>query len=136
MANDSKVPPSEIMEGAITMAGSICITCELCDRTHFASGEPDFFDPGELGELREKAAKEPEKYLEDAGSDSLSWGRIDGKQAVIGCPCNGLKRYEDFIWNNRHVISKYLEARAKDRLAQAQHDSDLAKGVKKAVSGT
>lgn len=136
MANDSKVPPSEIMEGAITMAGSIAITCELCDRTHFASGEPAFFDKGELAELRAKAEKEPEKYLEDAGSDSLSWGRIDGKQAVIGCPCNGLRRYEDFIWQNRHVIAKYLAARAKDQLAQAQHDSDLALGVKKSVSGS
>lgn len=126
-------PPSEHMERAVQRAGSISITCELCKREHFASGSPGYFEEGELEKLQAKAEKDPDKYVEDHSSDDVPWGHIDGKQAVIGCPCNGLRRYEDFIWHNRDVIARYLVNRAKENLEDAQRDVELAAGVKKAT---
>lgn len=130
---DHPQPPSETIEHVVRSAGSLVIDCELCGRTHFATLEEGRFDDGELEDLRAKAKKEPAKYVEDPGYDSIIWGKIGGKQAVIGCPCNGLRPLEDFIWGSRHVILKYLETRATERLEQAQEDAKDVIQTKKAV---
>jgi len=113
---------TEDFEDAVRHAGSLVVTCELCDRTHFATMEEGTFDRGELEDLRAKAAKEPDKYIEDPSYDSISWGTLDGRQAVIGCPCNGMAKYEDFIWKNRYVIAKYLK-RKSERLSKSAADN-------------
>lgn len=130
---DYSEAPSELMESVIRSAGSLVVDCELCDRTHFATMEPNVFDEGELKDLREKAKKEPDKYIEDSSYDTVSWGKINGKQAVIGCPCNGLKPIEDFIWRSRYVILEYLERRSKERFEDAKRDFETVEKTKKAV---
>lgn len=123
MKDDPKAP-SELMERVIRSGGSLVADCKLCGRTHFATMEANVYDAGELEALRTKAKAEPDKYIEDPSYDSIPWGRIDGKQAVLGCPCNGLRHYEDFIWQNRHVILDYLERRAAERMRAARADTE------------
>lgn len=123
MTEKKPEPPSEMFENAVRSAGSLVIDCELCGRTHFATLETGPFDEGELEDLRAKAKKDPDRYVEDPGYDSVAWGMVDGKQAVIGCPCNGLRRYEDFIWGNRSVIAAYLRNRSEERLKSAERES-------------
>jgi len=131
MADDPK-PPSELFERVIINAGSLVIDCELCGRTHFATMESGIYGEGELEELLEKAKNNPEKYIQDPSYDMISWGTIDGKQAVIGCPCNGLRKYEDFIWHNRTVILEYLERRTAETLKRAKRDVENVERAKKA----
>jgi len=120
---------TEEFEGCVQHAGSLVITCELCGRTHFATMEEGRFDEGELEDLREKAKKEPDKYIEDPSYDSISWGRIDGKQAVIGCVCNGLAKYEEFIWRNRHVIARYLKEKSERLAKESANDAKAMKEI-------
>jgi len=129
-------PPSETFERVIQRAGSLVQTCELCKRVHFATAEEGVFEKGELADLRAKAKARPGAYIEDGSYDSVSWGTIDGQQAVIGCPCNGLRRYENFIWNNRFLIMEYLKQKAKDQLEEAtrlaKDSAEAAEAVEKA----
>lgn len=104
--------------------GSPCIDCQFCNRTHFAHN----CDDADL--LREKAKKEPEKYIEDTRNDSLAWGCVDGKRYVWRCPCDAMARYEDFIWRHRELIAKYLKKRAAANADAANRDNALIEGLK------
>lgn len=134
--NDLDHPPSEEFERAISHTGSIHVSCELCGRVHFATASPGYFDDGELEQLRKNAEADPIKYVEDGNSDSISWGTINGKQAVIGCPCNILSNFENFIWQHREIIASFLKAKTAKRLENAVRDvktsETIAESVKKA----
>lgn len=71
---------SEDFWDTIIHSGSIVSTCEFCGKTHYSTEEENSFEEGELEELREKAKKEPDKYIEH--SDMVRWGTLNGKQAV------------------------------------------------------
>lgn len=122
-------PVSELFENCVRSAGSIVITCQLCGRTHFGTEDAGTFEEGEHEALVAKAKKSPDKYVQDHSGDMISWGYIDGQQAVIGCPCNGLARYEAFIWQNRRAIIEYLKRRTQDNLKAAQGDVDLVSQI-------
>jgi hypothetical protein len=111
---DIQEPPSDEFNDAVRDSGTCCaVECGFCGRVHFVSGRGHGdYDTGELEKLQAKAKAEPEKYLEESLYDVISTGWIDGREAVIGCPCNALRRYEDYIWSNRLMICKYLAARA------------------------
>ncbi len=89
----SKKAPSLQFEDAFVGAStSTTILCQLCGRIH--------------------CGEECDEDLEGIDTDGLvvqerSWaahGVIDGKQFGEGCPCNGLRKYEDFIWKHRYQI--------------------------------
>lgn len=125
--------PSEEFWGSVIHAGANVIDCGFCGRTHFVGLDSGLdFEDGELEELTEQNKQNPDKYIFH-NEVSVPWGYLDGKQAVYGCPCNKASRYEDFIWNNRHIIEGYLSARAKKQLERAKKDSQLAEKVKEAV---
>lgn len=102
--------PSEFFERAITDGGSIVMDCGWCGRTHFEDSERagDWSD-GELDRLRENVKEKPDKYV--ACEYSVMGGHVEGKMFVIGCPCNSVRPYENFIWNHRGIIAKYLHSR-------------------------
>ena len=115
---------SELFEDIITSShGSPCAKCEHCGRVHFTHEDDD------IESLREKAAKEPDKYLEDAMSDSLAWGYLDGKQYIWNCPCDSGARYEEFIWRHREMIAEYLKRRTQENLKRAQEDAKIAEAI-------
>lgn len=52
---------------------------------------------------------------------------------VIGCPCNQLRRYEDWVWTNRERILDYLKVRNAGELREAmslQNQCNQAEGHK------
>ncbi len=120
---------SEVFEDCVRSAGSLVITCELCGRTHFATMEEGTFDEGELEELRAKAKKEPNKYIEDPSYDSIVWGYVDGKQAVIGCPCNEMAKFEKLFWENRYLIARYLKKRSELHAKAAAENAKAMKEI-------
>lgn len=110
--------PSELFMDLICDGGTPSIDCQLCGRTHFATGIHNDISPEELADLNEKANKEPDKYVR-SDNDSIGFGWFNGMQVVYGCPCGKLKRYEDFIWHNKHLIIRYIKARAADDAKKA-----------------
>lgn len=126
MPDKVKLPkPSDMFIDIVCTYGTIRASCELCSREHFASYNNDGnFNEGELEELRKKAKEKPEKYIEWPDSSSISHGTIEGKQAVWGCECNGMFKYENFIWTHRYLIAEYLMKRANDEAQTAKEDLD------------
>lgn len=125
--------PSKLFEDIISDSGSISIICEMCGRTHFGTASPNLFEEGELEELRKKAKKNPGLYLEDSDNDCIGWGIIDGKQVVIGCPCKSLRKYEAFIWTNRHIIMDYLTQRLEEEFTEKRSEFESAQRSAKAL---
>jgi len=128
--------PSQEFEEAITHGNSIEIYCELCGITHVGSDGnvlSDNFGEEEFKKFKEKMAKNPEKYIHHPETDYVQWGTIDGKQAVIGCPCNKLSLYETLFWDSRHIISEYFSSRAKNELESAEANMSLAVKVKNTI---
>ena len=123
-------PPSEEFLQAVQHAGSLVISCEFCDRTYFATWcENDYDDEEELEELREQAKKEPDKYIEWGDVSSISWGTVDGKQYVLDCPCNGARKYEDWILRHRWIIAEYFKSRATKLKEEAEREVNLSEGL-------
>lgn len=49
-----------------------------------------------------------------------------GKTAVVGCPCNILRKIEDLFWKNRRNIMSYVSARVKDIVEHALEDEGMS----------
>lgn len=128
--------PSEEFKLAVRHAGSISVDCELCGRIHFGNDEnalEESYGKGYYQKLLRNNKKDPDKYVYHADEDMVPWGRIDGKQAVIDCKCNQLSKYEKFLWNHRHLIANYFEARAKKMIEHAKSNKDLSNKLKNVV---
>ena len=102
---------------------SVVIDCEHCGRTLFDPTGQDM-EEGELNKLLKKQKRHPQKYISVNGR--VSWCRIEDKQTVVGCPCGKMAAYEEFIWDNRHLICGYLNQRASAELRVAAEIADLA----------
>lgn len=119
---------SDAFMDAVCRSGALCqVLCEFCKRTHFMgehySGD---YEDGELEDLQIKAQKYPGQYIEHNGYDSISWGMINGKQIVWGCPCNSARQFEQWIWSHRYIISKYLRTRAESIQLDAKFAQEVA----------
>lgn len=123
---------SEYFERAFTDSGSIRVLCDFCGREHFANDErAGDWEEEELEELRKRAREEPEKCM-GWDYDSISWGYLAGQRYVPGCPCEPEKaeKYENFIWENRHQISRYLKERTKSIAMAAALDEEMMGDMK------
>ncbi len=123
-------PPDEEIINAVCDGGGPVRGCDLCGRVHFdLNGE--YMEEGELRSLLAKQQENPRKYI---GNDSqVFFGYIDGSAAVVGCPCNGLTLYQDFLWETRFIIRHFLVATASANLGQAETDSEAAAEIAAAV---
>ncbi len=115
----SEDAPSIQFEEAFVGAAAQIIFCQLCGRTHYGE-EYQEEDPD--GKLLEDV---DEKDLVCHDSTSVGHGVIDGKQFVEDCPCNGLRKYEDFIWGHRYQIVDYYKARLKEMQSDVERESVL-----------
>lgn len=122
-------PPSKEFEDSIRHAGSLVTTCEFCGRTYFCTWEHGDYEKGELEELRTLAKKEPNKYIEITDANAQSWGYIDGKQFVIGCPCNSARKYEDWILEHRYLIADYFKDRAERLKKKLEHEVGISEAI-------
>ena len=122
--------PSEEFYRAAVSAGSLVIDCEYCGKTYFATENEGIYEEGELEELREKAEKEPDKYIEDPSYDTISWGILNGKQFVYECCEEEVAKFEQFIWNHRFIITSYIRAKADKLKSKADMEVENAKKLK------
>lgn len=107
---DNTSPPSEEMENAFRCGGGIVIECS-CGREHFEDSESGGdWDEGELDRLRARANEHPDKTV--ACGYCVTYANINGQTYILGCPCNGMRKYEDFLWLHRTSIAAYLSARS------------------------
>ena len=118
--------PSETFVAALVDSGSLIVTCDFCDRTHFATGDESLYEPSELADLRKDAARDPDGYVEHGTVDSVSNGVVDGRTFVADCPCNAARRFEDGFWANRYLIASYFELRAADAKGDAERQARVA----------
>lgn len=113
-------PPSDMFVDSIHYGvGSAYMECGWCGREHFCPetsyDPPDFGTEDDSAEWRKHCE---ESYRDNPGGvvlhydiDGISGKELNGINFVVGCPCNGLTRFENFIWNNRATIRNYLRKR-------------------------
>ena len=104
-------PSSDFVDAFSAGVGTVSATCGLCGRTLFGSGLEHHGDDGEWEEALEGLRSDPARWVRVADDDMVSLVSVGGMQAVIGCPCNGLRKYENFIWGEREKIAAYYKAR-------------------------
>jgi hypothetical protein len=47
---------------------------------------------------------------------------LDGKTFVVDCPCNGLRKYEDWMWSNREIFREYFRVRVEQEAKWAEQE--------------
>ncbi len=118
----TETAPTDVFIDSIAHGGgSAYQTCTWCNRVHMC---PDSnFDPPDYGTSDDRAEwrrvceqtykDNPSGTVLHYDTDCISDKNLNGLTFVVGCPCNGLSRYESFIWNERGTIRQYLERRIK-----------------------
>jgi hypothetical protein len=136
MAKKSKLTiPSKEFEKSVIHSGSVIVDCQLCGRIHFGNNKGVLIEDlgkKEYKRLLKDSEKNSDKYVQH-DAEMVSWGDIDGKQAVIGCQCNKLAEYENFFWNHRYIIEDYFSSIAQKELEDAKEIKNLAGKVKNAI---
>lgn len=106
---------------AFSQGGSCCsVQCEQCRRVYFVTspGHGDY-GPGELDQLREKARRHPDIFIEVPDFSSVDTTVINNTQIVVGCACGAEKAWCDFIEHYASEITEYLRLLWQDRLDSA-----------------
>ncbi len=122
---DDKAPSAMFMRALSGFGvGSPDLTCGWCDRLHLCPTSQSYQQDEDGGKGWEEDCVEQHKENPDGVVlhwewDSISGHELNGILFVEDCPCNGLTRYETFIWAEKDIIRRYL----KDRI---QHEFDLA----------
>lgn len=105
--------------------------CQFCGRiTYDSSGIWDW-DEGELEDLNKRNDEDSDKVI--AVDYAVPIAYLDGKQYVIGCPCNSGRKYEDWIWNHRDLIAEYFNLRTKRILDESKREVKLNRVVQQAM---
>lgn len=112
---------NEFMD-AVCDGGTPVSTCGFCGVVTFSNGCD--MDEDELELLLEKMRNRPATYRQDGANDSIAVGQISGINVVYGCPCDGAYKYEQFIWEHREIIMRYLRARIAKEAANANRDAE------------
>lgn len=130
MANaDIDKAPSEMFldsmqEGGV---GSEELICDWCGRLHLCPDyESEYMDEGEQelhkAECERQYKENPDKVVLHYDADCIIGRNLNSKLFVIGCPCNGLTRYEIFIWEHRNTIRNYLSTRIRQEHEWAEQE--------------
>ena len=123
--------PSRMFLRSLSGGGSSSMYCN-CGRTHYAPNnlsnsddENDYQDM--LDSALEEQKKDPNGVVIDYENDFIRGHDIDGKTFVEDCPCNGLRRYEEWIWNNRQIFRDYIKSRVAQEAIWAEQETVLNK---------
>jgi len=127
--------PSDMFVYSIDFGvGSADMECGWCGRLHLCPetsyGPPDYADTNSIEDDRERwkeycrteHAKNPEGVILHYDLDGISGKQLNGINFVVDCPCNGLTRFEKFIWNERGTIREYLRKRINQEYDWAEQE--------------
>jgi len=133
----NKKMPSRMFLKSIVGGGNTSITCN-CGRTHYAPQAFDYSNDTDnyeiaLAECLLEHDKDPDGVIINYEDDFVYYKELGGQQFVEDCPCNGLRRYEDFIWGNRNSIREYYKVRVEQEACWAEQEVVLNKlaGIQK-----
>jgi len=106
-------PPSDMFVDSIDFGvGSAEMECGWCGRMHYCPDNDYDYDADEFRKHCEEEYKnDPGGVVLHYDSNSVIGKELNGLVFVVDCPCNGLTRFENFIWNERSTIRNYLTKR-------------------------
>lgn len=131
-------PPSEIFKSSLSGygVGSDELECHWCGRIHLCP-DSSYYDNEQEGDNRRAYCEEeykanPEGIVLHYGVDGISACEMNGIMFVIDCPCNGLHRFEKFIWEQRYTFQNYLPLRQaqEDRWEEEEFTINKLAGIK------
>jgi hypothetical protein len=119
--------PSDMFVNALSGfgIGSSDLTCGWCNRLHLcpdASCYQDEEDGSWKEYCYEEYTKNPDGVVLHPDYDAVSGQEINSIMFVLDCPCNGLHRYENFIWEHRDTIRNYLKVRIEQEAEWAEQE--------------
>lgn len=117
-------------EGGI---GSDELTCDWCGRLHlcpdylpYSYNDSGFDADADAAHHRayceEEHTKNPDGVVLHYDCDCITGRYLNDMLFVLECPCNGLSRYETFIWANKNTIRKYLKERIQQEYDWAEQE--------------
>lgn len=132
--------PSDMFINALSGfgIGSDSIECGWCGREHLCPDtDYNHYDDDECSAQESKIRyrahceselkKNPEGIVLHYDCDSISAQELNDIHFVIGCPCNGLTRFEKFIWAEKDTIRNYLKVRIEQEHKWAEEQLTLNK---------
>lgn len=128
--------PSEMFINSLDGGGSHFMTCGYCGRDHYCPDSDHIYrgdeeDAGDYEDYLQEALKaqkaDPDSVVIHYGVDFVSAKDLNGTAFVLECPCNGLAKYEAFIWDSKDSIRKYLKVRIEQEYQWAQEQLTLNK---------
>jgi len=142
---DSDTKPSDMFINALSGygVGSDNLECGWCGREHlWPDSDYNHYDDDECtaeeSKIRyrayceEEQKKNPDGIVLHYDCDGISAQEMNGIMFVLDCPCNGLYRYERFIWDHKDTIRNYLKVRIEQEHQWAEEQLTLNKlaGIK------
>lgn len=102
--------------GILNGGGGPQVECGFCGREHYAIDSHlltnHIMDEDEidryLASINHQAATSPDDVILHYDVTYVDYSEIDGQPIVDDCKCNGLRRYENFFWNNRNIFKDYM----------------------------
>ena len=107
--------------------------CDKCGRSFINLDRDWDFEEGEEEEFEENANKYPGWFIYCDYSIPICDGLFGVGSAVVNCPCNWMKPYEDLFWRWRELIANYFENRAKEQVKDAARGKEIADGLSSQV---
>lgn len=132
--SDPEKPSDMFVDSICCGFGSYEMECGWCGRLHLCPDttyDPPDYDLTDSNDsysnrFRQYCLDEYENNKEGVilhyGVDCVSGRSLCNINFVVDCPCNGLKRYEDFIWEERDSIRSYLKKRIDQELEWAEQE--------------
>ncbi len=123
--------PSKMFFKTLKSSGSSSVHCN-CGRTHYAPA--NLYDSDDENDYQnmidsalEEQKKDPTGVVIDFDNEFIYAYTLDNKIFVENCPCNGLRKYEEWMWNNRQIFRDYIKSRAAQEAIWANEETVLNK---------
>src|SRR5271165_345391 len=101
--------PSQMFIDSLNGSGSTEIECGNCGRLHLCPNNLFEEEPEKHRKYCfDLHAKNSEGVILHHEDDMVAAKHFNGMAFVIECPCNGLRYFEDIIWEERENIKQFL----------------------------
>lgn len=136
-----KKPSQMFIDSLSYGGGSHYMVCGHCGRTHYCPNSEALKDDyreydGEVEEdvyknylqnALDEQKENPDSVVIHYDVDVVMSKELNGMAFVLDCPCNGLYKYEVFIWAERNAIRDYLKVRIEQEHQWAEQELTLNK---------